>query len=219
MARRPIYAAGKRMLDLVVGVLALAVAGPVMAVVAMIVKRDGGPALYRGRRVGRDGAVFRMLKFRTMVVDAEKAGPSSTADDDPRITRIGKRLRAHKLDELPQLLNVIGGSMSLVGPRPQVEHDVAMYTAEERALLSVRPGITDYASIRYRNEGEILKGSADPAEAYNRLIRPGKIALGLEYVRSCSFGTDLKILWLTMLAMVDHDAAIRRLPKVETSDT
>lgn len=219
MRPKPGYQAGKRLTDLLIAGLAMIPLGPIMAVLAILIRRDGGPALYKGRRIGRDGRPFMMLKFRTMVVDAERVGPSSTPDDDPRITPLGKRLRAHKLDELPQLLNVLGGTMSLVGPRPQVEHDVAMYTESERALLSVRPGITDYASIKYRNEGEILQGAADPADAYNRLIRPGKIALGLRYVQTRSMRTDLKILGLTILALFDHDAAVRRLPSTQTSDT
>ena len=142
-----------------------------------------------------------MLKFRTMVVDAEKIGASSTAEDDPRITRVGAVLRRYKLDELPQLINVFRGDMSFVGPRPQVQWAVDLYTEEERDLLSVRPGITDYASLRFSNEGEILKGSADPDEAYFELIAPEKIRLGLEYVRTRSFWVDLKLIFLTIARM------------------
>lgn len=157
-----------------------------------------GPVLYRGVRVGKNGAPFHMLKFRTMVVDAEKQGGSSTAEDDPRVTRVGAFLRRYKLDELPQLINVFRGDMSLVGPRPQVHWAVELYSPEERILLSVRPGITDYASLRFSNEAEILKGAANPDQAYLELIAPEKIRLGLEYVRTRTFLLDLKLILLTL---------------------
>jgi len=140
-----------------------------------------------------------MRKFRTMVVDADKIGPSSTAGDDPRITRPGKFMRRFKLDELPQLFNVLRGEMSFVGPRPQVQWAVDLYTPEERLLLSVRPGITDFASLRFRNEDEILKGSADPDKDYLEKIAPQKIKLGLHYVRNQSLLTDLKLIVATGL--------------------
>ena len=143
-----------------------------------------------------------MLKFRTMVVDAESVGGSSTSARDPRITSIGHLLRRWKLDEIPQFINVLKGDMSLVGPRPQVGWDVARYTEEERRLLTVRPGITDWASIRFRDEGEILAAEADPDEAYDRLIRPDKIRLGLEYVDKVSVRTDLQILRDTFLSVI-----------------
>jgi lipopolysaccharide/colanic/teichoic acid biosynthesis glycosyltransferase len=143
-----------------------------------------------------------MVKFRTMVANADRLGGSSTSDDDPRITGIGKKLRRLKLDELPQLINVLKGEMSLVGPRPEVPQEVARYTEEERELLSVRPGITDWASVRFRGEGAILKGSANPHETYLRLIRPEKMRLGLEYVRDRSLETDMRILAATLKALV-----------------
>ena len=167
----------KRSFDLLVSSLALVITSPLTLVCTFLIRADGSPALYRGKRVGMNGVLFDMLKFRTMVPDADRIGPDSTANDDPRITKTGAFLRRYKLDELPQLLNVLKGDMSLVGPRPQMEFDVALYTSDERRLLSVRPGITDYASIRFRNEGEILRGEADPDEAYARLIRPEKIRL------------------------------------------
>lgn len=204
----------KRAVDILVGTIALLVFGLPIAVLALMIRRDGGPALYRGSRVGRNGVPFSILKFRTMVVDADKIGGSSTANDDPRITKIGCRLRRFKADELPQFLNVLSGTMSIVGPRPQVASDVALYTEEERALLSVKPGITDYASIKYRNEGDILEGSSDPDEAYNRLIRPGKSALGLHYVQTRSLLVDLKIMALTVMALIKPQAAERRIPVV-----
>lgn len=140
----------------------------------------GGPVFYRGVRVGRNGKLFRIYKFRTMVVNAEKIGGSSTADDDPRITRIGKFIRKHKLDELPQLINVLKGEMSFVGPRPEVQHYVNMYTAEEKAMLSVKPGITDWASLWNSDEGAILAGSPDPEKTYMEEIRPEKNSFATE---------------------------------------
>lgn len=193
----------KRPFDLVVASIGLLLLSPLLLGVAAAIRwRSPGPVLYRGVRVGRAGQPFRILKFRTMVVDADRIGGASAADDDPRITRVGAFLRRHKLDELPQLVNVLVGDMSLVGPRPQVPSDVARYTPEERTLLSVRPGMTDYASLRFRNEGQILQGHPDPDEAYDRLIRPQKIQLGLEYVRTRSFLVDLRILIQTAMAVV-----------------
>jgi len=172
---------------------------PLMLIVAILIKKeDRGPVLYRGIRVRRYGKLFRIYKFRTMVVNAEKIGGSSTADDDPRITNLGKYIRKYKLDELPQLINVLMGDMSVIGPRPQVPEDVALYSEEEKNILSVRPGMTDWASIKYHNEGEILRGSLDPDQAYIEKIRPGKIKLELEYVRNHSFWIDLKILLKTI---------------------
>lgn len=191
----------KRAFDVVTASLSLLLLSPLfLAAAVAIMAGSPGPAFYRGVRVGRGGRPFRIFKFRTMVVDADRIGGASTADDDARITRVGAFLRRHKLDELPQLLNVVLGDMSLVGPRPQVPADVARYTPEEKLLLSMRPGITDYASLRFRNEGEILLGHPDPDEAYDRLIRPEKIQLGLEYVRTHSFLVDLRILIRTAMA-------------------
>ncbi|MGH9551212.1 MAG: sugar transferase, partial [Terriglobales bacterium] len=136
----------KRAFDVTAAVLGIVALSPILAVLAVAVKLDSpGPVLYRGVRVGVNGSRFKMLKFRTMVTNAEQLGGSSTPEDDPRITKVGKFLRSYKLDELPQLLNVVAGDMSFVGPRPQVEWAVALYTEEERRVLAVRPGITDYA--------------------------------------------------------------------------
>jgi lipopolysaccharide/colanic/teichoic acid biosynthesis glycosyltransferase len=168
----------------------------------MLIKReDRGPVLYRGVRVGRYGKPFRIFKFRTMVVDAEKLGGASTADDDPRITRIGKFLRHYKLDELPQLINVIKGEMSIVGPRPEVPQYVEMFTGEEKAILSVRPGITDWATLWNPDEGAVLAGSPDPERLYVEKIRPEKIRLQLEYVRRRSIWIDLAIILQTLAAI------------------
>ena len=189
----------KRAFDLVISGLGLVVLSPLGLLLATLVKLDSpGPVIYGGIRVGRGGKPFQMLKFRTMVVDADKIGASSTAEGDPRITRMGAVLRRYKLDELPQLLNVFRGDMSFVGPRPQVQWAVDLYTEEERVLLSLRPGITDYASLRFSNEGEILKGADDPDQAYIELIAPEKIRLGLEYARNRSFWVDLKLILITI---------------------
>ncbi len=189
----------KRLFDIIFSAIGLIIISPLLIFSAMVIKLDSkGHVFYRGIRIGRHGKHFKIFKFRTMVMNAEKLGGPSTADDDPRITKTGKFLRKFKLDELPQLINVLMGDMSVIGPRPQVPEDVALYTEEEKKILSVRPGITDWASIKYHNEGEILRGSPDPDQAYIEKIRPGKIKLELEYVRNYSFWVDLKILLKTI---------------------
>jgi lipopolysaccharide/colanic/teichoic acid biosynthesis glycosyltransferase len=193
----------KRVFDLVTASVLLLLFSPLLIGIAAAIKIGSpGPVFYRGSRVGMGKRPFAMLKFRTMVIDADAKGPSSTSADDPRITRIGAFLRRYKLDELPQLINVFKGEMSLVGPRPQVAWAVDGYSAEEQRVLTVRPGITDWASIRFRNEGEILKGSADPDADYMRLIHPEKMRLSLQYVDSMSFATDLSIIVRTAGAVL-----------------
>jgi lipopolysaccharide/colanic/teichoic acid biosynthesis glycosyltransferase len=190
-----LYPIAKRTFDAALAALGLIVVSPVLAAIAIAIKTGSkGPLLYRGQRVGLDGVPFEMLKFRTMVVDADKIGGSSTPEDDPRVTPIGKKLRRYKLDELPQLLNVLKGDMSFVGPRPQVQWAVDLYTPEEREILRVRPGITDEASLKFSNEAEILKGSTDPDKDYIEKIHPEKMRLSLEYVRHRSFSGDLSII-------------------------
>ncbi len=193
----------KRLFDIVFSLLGLIILSPFILVLAILIKEeDGGSVFYRGVRVGRHGKPFRIFKFRTMVVNAENIGGPSTADDDPRITGIGRFLRKYKLDELPQLINVLKGEMSLVGPRPEVPHYVNMLTKEERAILSVRPGITDWASICNSDEGAVLAGSPDPEKAYMEKIRPEKIRLQLKYVRERSFFVDLKIIFKTLRTII-----------------
>ncbi len=192
----------KRVFDIIFSLFGLIFFSPLLLILAfMIKKEDGGPIFYRGVRVGRYGKLFRIFKFRTMVVNAEKIGGSSTADDDPRITKIGKFIRKYKLDELPQLINVLKGEMSFVGPRPQVPWAVELYSEEEKLLITVRPGITDYASIKFKNESEILKGSEDPDRTYLEKIAPEKLRLGLEYVKNSSLWTDIKIIFATIKAV------------------
>ena len=197
------YPFAKRLFDLTTASLALVLLSPVMLALAFLIKRhDGGPILYPGRRVGKNGRPFGMYKFRSMVLNADRIGGSSTPDDDPRITPIGRVLRRYKLDELPQLLNVLRGQMSIVGPRPQVQWALDLYTTEQRQVLTVKPGITDYASVRFPNEGEILKGSTDPDRDYMEKIHPEKMRLSLEYVRNRSMRTDLLVIAQTALAIL-----------------
>jgi lipopolysaccharide/colanic/teichoic acid biosynthesis glycosyltransferase len=196
------YPVAKRLFDVLASTAGLLVLSPILLVTAILIKLDSdGPVLYTAPRVGRGGRIFRMYKFRTMVVNADTIGGSSTPDDDPRITCVGRILRKHKLDELPQLLNVANGTMSLVGPRPQVKWAVDLYSDEERQVLSVPPGMTDYASLRFPNEGEVLKGSTDPDKDYMEKIHPEKMRLSLEYVRRRSFATDLSVLFQTLAAV------------------
>jgi len=193
----------KRLFDIVVSFCGLLVISPLLAVLAIWIAFDSpGPVFYRGVRAGRLGRPFCICKLRTMVVNAEQLGGAETPANDPRITRAGHFLRRYKFDELPQLFNVLKGQMSLVGPRPEVMEEVVRYSDEERKLLLVRPGITDWASIRFRDEDEILRDSADPHRAYHQLIRPEKVRLGLRYVQYRSFVMDLHILWLTLLAVL-----------------
>jgi lipopolysaccharide/colanic/teichoic acid biosynthesis glycosyltransferase len=199
------YDAAKRATDIAVSAAVLAAAAPVGAVIAWRIRReDGGPVIFRGIRVGRGGGTFDILKFRTMSVGADRLGVDATANDDPRLTEIGRTLRRWKLDELPQFVNVLRGDMSLVGPRPQMVWDVELYSDAERELLSLRPGITDWASIRYRSQGALIEGRADPQAAYFELIRPGKMSLAMAYLRHRSYGVDLRILGLTALAVLGH---------------
>lgn len=185
----------KRALDVALATVGLVVTSPIVLVAAIAVKLDSpGPALYNGVRVGRDGRTFQIHKLRTMRVSA---GPSVTAGDDLRITRTGRFLRRTKLDELPQLFNVLKGDMSLVGPRPEDPKYVAMYTPEQRRVLAVRPGITGPAVLAYINEEELLRGE-DVESAYVTRVMPAKLELDLKYVADASLGGDLRILGRTV---------------------
>jgi len=192
----------KRALDLVISILGLLALSPVLLFLALWIKLDSpGPVLYRGKRVGQDGQPFLMYKFRTMVLGAEQQGPAVTFRDDPRITKAGSFLRRTKLDEFPQLLNVLKGEMSMVGPRPEDPKYVELYTPEQRQVLSVRPGITGPTQLEYRDEASMLEaGSVD--EEYVTRIMPRKLKLDLEYVRRRSLTGDLKILWRTVATLL-----------------
>lgn len=193
----------KRAFDLFLSISGLGIMLPLFGLIAVLIKADSpGPVFYRGIRVGRSGKRFRIYKFRTMVVNAERIGGPSTSDDDPRITRVGPFLRKYKLDELPQLINVLKGEMSLVGPRPEVQMYVDLYSEEEKAILSVLPGVTDWASLWNSDEGAILTGHPDAEKAYLELIRPEKIRLQLEYVRKQSLWMDIGIIFQTLGAII-----------------
>jgi lipopolysaccharide/colanic/teichoic acid biosynthesis glycosyltransferase len=199
----------KRLSDVVIASLVLIVLSPLLLAVSFLIwLQDRRSPFYIAERVGRGEKPFRMVKFRSMVVNADKTGVDSTGAHDTRITPIGRFVRRTKLDEVPQMWNVLKGEMSLVGPRPNVSREVALYTDVERHLLDVRPGITDYASIVFADEGDILADAADPDIAYNQLIRPGKSRLGLYYVSNHSLVADLHLLWLTVLNAVKRDKAL-----------
>lgn len=194
----------KRIFDIVAAAIGLILLSPLLLLIAWRVKcEDNGPVFYRGLRIGLHGKPFRILKFRTMVMDAESVGGPSTADDDPRITRVGRVLRRYKLDELPQLINVLRGEMSFVGPRPEVKSEVDRYDPEWDVIFSVRPGITDLSSIAFRNEGKIIatSGIRDAHEAYRRIIQPQKLELQRKYALNHSFLLDVRIIFQTFLAV------------------
>jgi lipopolysaccharide/colanic/teichoic acid biosynthesis glycosyltransferase len=193
----------KRTFDVTMSVAALLLLSPVLLSIAVWVKLDSkGSVLYSGERIGRFGKPFRMRKFRTMVANAEAIGGPNTPQDDPRITRLGHFLRRHKLDELPQFINVLNGTMSIVGPRPEVPQYVELFSDEEReVLLSVRPGITDLATLWNSDESSLLEGSEDPEKMYFEQIWPEKHRLQLEYVRNRSLWLDIKIILLTAKGM------------------
>ena len=200
----------KRLLDIGAATIGLILLLPLLIVVSiMIWLQDFHSPFYIAGRTGRRERPFRMVKFRSMVIRADSSGVDSTAGDDPRLTSLGKFIRRFKLDEIPQLWNVLKGEMSLVGPRPNVERETVLYTSEEKRLLSVRPGITDLASIVFADEGDILEGSSDPDLKYNQVIRPWKSRLGLLYVDARPGITrDIAIIVLTVRGALDRRAAL-----------
>lgn len=206
----------KRLFDIVFSAVALGVSCPFLAVACFAVwAQDGGSPLYRGIRVGRNGRDFRMLKLRSMRLESELAGGTSTALSDERVTPMGAVLRRWKLDELPQFWNVLKGDMSVVGPRPNTRRGgVDRYDEEEMRLLTVRPGITDLSSIVFSDEAAILDGSDDPDDRYDRAIRPWKSQLGLLYVDNGSLRLDAEIVCLTILSFISKRSALEGICRV-----
>ena len=193
------YLSAKRLFDVVCSAFGLLLLAPLLLVLAVLIKvADRGPILFLQERVGRHGQRFKIWKYRTMVVNAEKLGGSITAGKDPRITPIGRWLRKTKCDELPQLWNVLRGDMSFVGPRPEVPRYVALYTPEQRKVLELKPGITDLATLEFRHEEELLNRAVDVETFYVRECVPRKIALNLSYARGANLLTDLKIILRTV---------------------
>jgi lipopolysaccharide/colanic/teichoic acid biosynthesis glycosyltransferase len=200
----------KRLFDIFASAFGLIAASPVLLPVIFLVwLEDRHSPFYIAPRVGRNGHPFRMIKMRSMVIGADLKGASSTSNDDRRITFVGHFIRRYKLDELTQLWNVLRGDMSLVGPRPQVQSGVDLYTSRERELLNLRPGITDFASIVFSDEGTILAGHTDPDAGYDQLIRPGKSLLGLFYVEHSSLSVDIRLVWLTLVTIVSRTRALQ----------
>ena len=189
--------------DFILSLVGLVVLAPILIVLAIWIKIDSkGPVFYKQVRVGQNGIDFGLFKFRSMVVDADKKGLITVGGRDPRITRSGYFIRKYKLDELPQLINVLVGDMSLVGPRPEVRKYVDLYTDEQQKVLSVKPGITDYASIEYMDENEILGKSTDPEKTYIEEIMPEKIKYNMKYIQNKNVSEYFKIIFLTLLKIV-----------------
>ncbi len=200
----------KRLLDLLVALAGLVVASPVLLPVMFLVWwGDRHSPFYVASRVGLDQRPFRMVKLRSMRIGADKSGVDSTSAGDSRITPVGHFIRRYKLDEVTQLWNVLIGDMSLVGPRPNVERETRLYTEVEQKLLSVKPGITDYASIVFSDEGDILQDHADPDLAYNQLIRPWKSRLGLFYIERRTLVLDIRLIFLTVVAILSRPKALQ----------
>ena len=197
----------KRAFDVLVSGIALVLFAPILLAIGFAIKLDSrGPAFFRQERVGQFDRPFRIHKFRTMAVDAHARGPELTVGDDARITRVGGFLRRHKLDELPQLIDVLMGNMSIVGPRPEVPRYVALYSADDRNLiLSVRPGITDRASVEFKDESAVLGAAPDPEATYCTDILPRKLAYYRAYVRERSFVGDIKVIFATLKALLRRD--------------
>lgn len=193
----------KRLFDIVASGLGLICLSPLFAVLAVWIKCDSpGPVFYRQIRVGRHNRDFRLFKFRSMRPNSDKLGLITVGGHDPRVTRSGYYIRKYKLDEFPQLINVFTGDMSLVGPRPEVRKYVDMYTPEQMKVLSVRPGITSLASIRYRNENEILAKAEDPDRTYIEQVMPDKLAIDLEYVSRATLWNDIKLIFSTFKEII-----------------
>lgn len=205
----------KRAIDILVAALALILLSPLLIPVAIAIwSLDRHSPFYVASRVTKGMKTFKMVKFRSMIKDADRSGVDSTGADDMRVTGIGRFIRRYKIDELPQLWNVLNGDMSIVGPRPNVEREVRLYTEVESRLLSARPGITDLASIVFSDEGEILTGHKDPDIAYNQLIRPGKSKLGLFYIKNQSTKLDIQIVILTLLNVLNREKTLLKIVSI-----
>ncbi len=195
----------KRIFDILTSAIVLLVLLPVWLVIALLIAIESpGGVFYKQVRVGKDNRDFHLYKFRTMRVGSDKKGLLTVGERDNRITRIGYFLRKYKIDEFPQLLNIIKGDMSIVGPRPEVRKYVDMYTPEQMKVLSVRPGLTDYASIKYVNENEVLAASDNPEQTYIDEVMPAKLELNLQYIANQSLLEDIRLIFKTFMAIFNH---------------
>ena len=205
----------KRLLDITLSLIGLVIASPILLPVMFLVwKQDRHSPFYVAERMGKKEKPFKMVKLRSMIKNADAQGVDSTSANDMRITPVGHFIRNYKLDELTQLWNVLKGDMSLVGPRPNVKRETDLYTSQEKRLLSVKPGITDFASIVFSDEGEILADKSDPDIAYNQLIRPGKSRLGLFYIEHKNILVDLLLIALTALAIVSKQRSLKAVVRL-----
>tara|TARA_B100000519_G_scaffold61232_1_gene51637 strand:+ start:995 stop:1723 length:729 start_codon:yes stop_codon:yes gene_type:complete len=199
----------KRLFDFILSLLLILVFLPILILFSFLIwNQDKNSPFYIAPRVGKDKKLFKMIKFRSMIVNADKTGVDSTSSDDDRITKLGDFIRKYKIDELPNFFNIILGQMSFVGPRPNVERETILYTKEESNLLNVRPGITDFSSIVFSDEGEILEGADDPDLKYNQLIRPWKSRLGLFYVKNQSIWLDINLILLTAISIFSRQTSL-----------
>ena len=199
----------KRLLDIIFSLIGILIFSPLIIIFCFLfLLQDFGNPFYISKRVGKNFEEFDLIKLRSMILNADKSGIDSTSNDDTRITKIGNIVRKYKLDELMQLLNVFVGNMTLVGPRPNVKSEVDLYTKEEQNLLKVKPGITDFASIVFSDEGEILKNKNNPDIAYNQLIRPGKGKLGIFYIKNRTLILDIQIIFLTILSIFSRKKSL-----------
>ena len=204
----------KRIFDILFSLSGLLFFSPILILFLISIWRyDKKSPLYISQRIGKNSKIFNLIKIRTMVVDADKKGISSTSDDDTRIIPIGQKIRNYKIDELTQLFNVLIGNMSLVGPRPNVKSEVDLYTEMEKNLLSVKPGITDFSSIVFSDEGKILENKENPDLSYNQLIRPWKSRLGLIYIKHHSILLDLELMIFTLVALISKPIALKWVVK------
>ena len=204
----------KRIFDILFSLSGLLFFSPILIFFLISVWRfDKKSPLYISPRIGKNSKIFNLIKIRTMTVDADKKGISSTSDNDSRIIPIGQKIRKYKIDELAQLFNVLIGNMSLVGPRPNVNSEVDLYTEIEKELLSVKPGITDFSSIVFSDEGKILENKENPDLSYNQLIRPWKSRLGLIYIKHKSILLDLELMIFTVVALISKPMALKWVVK------
>ena len=205
----------KRLFDISIALTLVFIFSPFLVIFAFLIwKQDFQSPFYIAPRVGKNEILFNMIKFRSMVVNADKSGVDSTSASDSRITPLGSFIRKYKIDELPNFFNILKGEMSFVGPRPNVKRETDLYTDQEKKLLTVQPGITDFASIVFSDEGDILEGSSNPDLSYNQLIRPWKSRLGLFYINERSILMDIQLMALTVFAIISKSKSLVHINKI-----